>query len=122
MRLRFVFTCNFGKSELTNFMAVLVKHPEFGVTDSKHRLKPDDVVLLVSLTGNQLVFLHGFDVFEHDAHERKVLRSTRFRLPGGANWNPLMLANYAKSVGIVLTGLSEYEDHIKEIVKRTGKV
>lgn len=117
MRLRFVFTCNFGKSELTNFMAVLTKHPEFGVTDSKHRLQVNDVVLLVAMSGNQLVFLHGFDVFEHEAFERKVLRSTRFRLPNGAHWNPLMLANYAKSVGITLTGLQQYEDHVKKYVK-----
>lgn len=117
MRLRFVQTCHFGKSELTNFMAVLAKHPEFGNPDSKFKLKRDDVVLLVAMSGNQLVFLHGFDTFEIDAVEKKVLRSTRFRLPGGASWNPLMLANYAKSVGIPLAGLAEYEEHIKKHLK-----
>jgi hypothetical protein len=113
MRLRFVHTCHFGKSELTNFMEVLRKHPEFGKEDSKYSLKAADVVLLVSMSENQLVFLHGFDVFE----DRKVLRSTRFRISGGARWNPLMLANYAKSVGISLTGLAEYEEHVKKYIK-----
>lgn len=117
MRLRFVYTCHFGKSELTNFLAVLAKHPEFGNAESKLRLKPDDVVLLVAMAGNQLVFLHGFDAFEHEAVSQKVLRSTRFRLPSSKRWNPLMLANYAKSVGITLTGLTEYEEHVKKHLK-----
>ncbi len=113
MRLRYVLTCHFGKSELTNFMEVLQKHPEFGNPASKHCLKAADVVLLVSMSANQLVFLHSFDAFE----DKKVLRSTRFRISGGARWNPLMLANYAKSVGITLTGLAEYEEHIKKHLK-----
>jgi len=113
MRLRYVLTCHFGKSELTNFMAVLQKHPEFGKADSKYSLKATDVVLLIAMSGNQLVFLHGFDEFE----DKKVLRSTRFRISGGARWNPLMLANYAKSVGITLTGLAEYEEHVKKYMK-----
>jgi hypothetical protein len=112
MRLRFVRTCNFGKSELTNFIEIIAKHPEFHAPKSKFKLKADDVVLLVSMTGNQLVFLHGFDVFDG----RNVLRSTRLRVAGG-HWNPLMLANYAKSVGIPLAGLKEYEDHIKELTR-----
>ena len=114
MRLRFVKTCNFGQSELTNWRAILAKHPEFGNPTSKLRLKPDDVVLLVSLTGNQLVFLHGFDNFD----EKLILRSTRLRIDGGAHWNPLMLANYAKSVGLVIADLKTYEDHINHIVQR----
>lgn len=114
MRLRFVFECHFGKSELTNWLSVLVKHPEFANPESKFRLKSDDVVLLVAKSGNQLIFIHGFEVFEHESYERKVLRSTRFRVAGGSRWNPLMLANYAKSAGIPLTGLAEFEDHIKK--------
>lgn len=110
MKLRFVKSCHFGKSELTNFKEILVKHPEFGSQSSKGQLKPDDVVLLVSMSEDQLVFLHGFDVFEG----RQVLRSTRFRLPNKARWNPLMLANYAKSVGILLAGLAEYEEYLKK--------
>jgi hypothetical protein len=118
MRLRFVKTCHFGKSELTNFAEILAKHPEFADPESKHRLKLDDVVLLVAMSGNQLVFLHGFDTFsEENGAKHKVLRSTRFRLPNKQQWNPLMLANYSKSVGIVLTGLTEYEQHVKKHIK-----
>lgn len=118
MRLRFVHTCHFGKNELTNFLAVLAKHPEFGSPDSKFRLKSDDVVLLVAMSGNQLVFVHGFDTWADDREVTyKTLRSTRFRLASKQAWNPLMLANYAKSVGITLTGLAEYEEHVKKHMK-----
>lgn len=112
MRLRFVHTCHFGKSELTNFLEVLTRHPEF-IGDSKHKLRLDDVILLVSKTGNQLVFLHDFDEFER----KRVLRSVRFRLANGVRWNPLMLANYAKSVGVVLTGLQTYEAHVRALLR-----
>ncbi len=120
MRLRFVYTCHFGKSEATNFAEVVAKHPEFVNADSKFRLKSDDVVLLVAKSENQLIFVHGFEAFadSKDATQLfKVLRSTRFRLAGSGRWNPLMLANYAKSVGIVLHGLAEYEEHVKKLLK-----
>lgn len=111
MRLRLVQTVHFGKSELTNFLAVLAKHPEFTNDKSAAKLKADDVVLLVSMTGNQLVFLHGFDTFE----EKRVLRSTRLRISGGASWNPLMLVNYAKEVGLNITGIKAFEDHVRAL-------
>jgi len=117
MRLRYVATCHFGKSELTNWLEILAKHPEFGVAGNKLALKANDVVLLVSKQGNQLVFLHGFNAFE----ERRVLRSTRFRIEGGGSWNPLMLVNYAKSVGLEISGLKTYEDHINELLAARKK-
>lgn len=104
-------TVHFGKSELTNFLAVLQKHPEFASDKSPARLKSDDVVLLVSKTGNQLAFIHGFDAFE----KKTVLRSTRLRISGGATWNPLMLVNYAREVGLPITGIKAFEDHVRAL-------
>ena len=112
MRLRYVETVHFGKSELTNWVDILRRRPQLG------RLKADDVVLLVSKGGNQLVFLHGFDVLE----EQKILRSTRLRIAGGARWNPLMLVNYANSVGLKITGLKTYEEHVAGIIQGVEKV
>lgn len=112
MRLRYVETVHFGKSELTNFLEIIKRRPEFAKADGKAALRPDDVVLLVSKQGNQLVFLHGFDAFQ----EKKVLRSVRLRIAGGGRWNPLMLADYAKQVGIHLTGLDTYEAHVKKLL------
>ncbi len=104
-------TVHFGKSELTNFLEVLGKHPEFADEKSAAKLKADDVVLLVSKTGNQLAFIHGFDQFEKKA----VLRSTRLRISGGVPWNPLMLVNYAREVGLSITGIKAFEDHVSAL-------
>jgi hypothetical protein len=115
MKLRLVKTCSFQKSELNNFLDVVRERPELGSKDSKYRLQREDVVLLVSKMENQLVFLHGFDF----TGGTQVLRSTRFRISNSkARWNPLLLANYARTVGIQLSGLQAYEDHIKREQKR----
>jgi hypothetical protein len=116
MRLRFVMSCHFGKSELTNWFEVVAQRPEFVNPKSRLCLKHDDVVLLVSKSGNQLVFLHGFDIFE----AQRVLRSTRLRIASGARWNPLMLVNYAKSIGLNITGLKTYEEHVAGVIQTVG--
>ena len=113
MRLRFVDTVHFGKSELTNFRSILLRYPHF-IAPHRNALRPDDVVLLVSKMGNQLVFLHGFDMI----NATQVLRSTRLRIDGGARWNPLMLVNYARQVGLVITGLQAYEAHVRALLHR----
>lgn len=118
MRLRYIETVSFGRSELTNFLEMLQRRPEFA--RGKSQLGKDDVVVLVSLQGNQLIFVAGFHVIEYAARpgvkkrQVHVLRSTRLRLPGGTRWNPLMLADYAKQVGIELKGLEMYEEYIKK--------
>jgi hypothetical protein len=111
MRLRYVTTMSFARSELTNWNAILAERPEF------HSMRPDDVVAIVSMTGDQIAFLHGFD--EHDG--KVILRSTRFRIAGSGRWNPLMLANYAKAVGIHLAGVRTYEEHYRHLIEETKK-
>lgn len=113
MRLRYVETVHFGKSELTNFLDLVRRRPEFMQAKSKARLGSDDVVLFVSRIGNQLMFLHGFDAFQ----ETQVLRSLRLRINSG-RWNPLMLVNYAKAVGLDIQGLKAYEDHVKKLLEQ----
>lgn len=118
MRLRYVETVSFARSELTNFLDIIRRRPEF--TRGNAALGKDDVIVLVSLQGNQLIFVAGFHVIEYSVRpgikERdvNVLRSTRLRLPNGARWNPMMLADYAKEVGIELKGLKLYEEYIKK--------
>ncbi len=109
MRLRFVLTCHFGKSEFTHLREIIKKYPAFNDPRSKHRLHPQDVVLLISHMGNQLIFLHNFEV----TSGTPVLRSTRLRLTNNATWNPLMLATYADEVGLRLEGLKSFEEHIR---------
>lgn len=121
MRLRIVHTCHFGKSELNNFLEVLAKHPELGAEKSKYKLAADDVVLLVSKMGDQLVFVHGFDNFTHADKDWRVLRTRRLRIGKGGRWNPLMLADYAKRINIPLHGLTLFEEHIKKLLDLKGR-
>lgn len=102
MRLRRVERVSFCRSEATNFCAV----PEA----VRAKLGPDDVVCFVSMTGQQLIFVYGF----HKTGGKPVLRSARLRLSSGT-WNPLMLANYAREVGLTLDGLQRFEQLYKEI-------
>ncbi len=48
----------------------------------------------------------------------QVIASTRWRIPEGGTWHPLMLGNYAKAVGIKLEGVRIFEEHYREIVER----
>lgn len=111
MRLKYVATVTFARSELTNWNKLLEKRPEF------RDMRPDDVVALVSMTGDQIAFLHGFSTI----NDKTVLRSTRFRIVGSGKWNPLMLANYAREAGILLTGLKTFEQHMKLLLEETKK-
>lgn len=110
LNLRYVDTVHFGKSELTNWLEILKKRPALA------KLKGDDAAALVSISGDQIVFIHGFTKLE----DKLVLRSTRFRL-GRGQWNPFMLANYAKSVSIELVGLRTFEQHVDAMLEGAAR-
>jgi len=108
MRLRYIERADFRKSEQTNFVEVQRRQ--------KLELGAKDVVMLISTKGNQLVFVHGFDQYQNGV-TRQILRSERLRLTSGT-WNPLMLANYAESVGIKIDGIKRFEEHYKALAER----
>lgn len=114
LRLRRIATVNFVRSELTNFMGLLQEHPEL------RNLKAGDVVLLRSTSGDQLAFIHGFQEAwsgkKGDATKVMYLHSVRLRLLKGS-WNSLMIADYAKRVGIELEGLPTFDKHLQRILK-----
>lgn len=111
MRLKYIAHADFRKSERTNFLELkkLKKLPALG---------KEDVVLLVSLSENQCVFVYGFVSYDTecvDGRERhvEICRSERLRITG-SRWNPLMIRNYAERVGISIDGLKRFEDYYKE--------
>jgi len=81
------------------------------------RLKEDDMIVFVSKTGNQLLFIHGFTEFPGDQNRAlgTALQSIRHRILSGT-WNPLMLRNYAIAAGLDVEGLALFEDHYKHLV------
>lgn len=100
MRLREIVTASFCFSEATNYSRYVT-----------YKLGPGDVVCLVSMTGNQLAFVYRpIDVLSKDhGWNQEVLRSVRLRLSRGT-WNPLMLTEYARRVGLKLDGLKRFAE------------
>lgn len=74
--------------------------------------KAGDAVLLVSRSGNQLLFVLNYSEGVAQKSTRERIESLRFRLSGGY-WNPLMIANYAAEVGIELEGIKRFEEAFK---------
>lgn len=80
-------------------------------------LKGEDAVCFLSRGENQVLFVYGFS-----GEENEVLGSARLRLRSG-RWNPMMLANYAASVGLTLVGIKKFEEAYAEAhhIKEKGK-
>jgi hypothetical protein len=110
MRLRHVATVDFRRSELSNYEDVVREHAQLS------KLGKDDVVLFLSRSRDQLIFVHGFSQVEGGTGKSVFIRSVRLRMVRGASWNPLMVVNYAKQVGIQLKGLKTFEEHYKDLV------
>lgn len=110
MRLRHMETVDFRINEAENFNAILKKY--------KLQLGPDDVVLMMSQSRNQLVFMHRNKIldlskFGKRQGEATVYHSQRLRL-SNSTWDALMLQNYANKVGIQLDYLRRFEDIMAE--------
>lgn len=108
MKLKYIDSVSFRQSEWTNYKQLSRK--------LKWELRAGEVACLVSLTGDQIVFVYAPVMLDHPHIEAtQCLRSERLRLTGKQRWNPLMLVNYAKQVGIELDGLKRFEDHYKNL-------
>lgn len=115
MRLRLIRQVTFGKSEDTNYEAI-----KSGLRGIK--LDRYDVVLLVSKTENQVMFVYPPTEIElRPSKRREVLRSLRLRLRGPGAWNPYMIANYAEEVGIKLEGIKLFQEHYEQLWSAAAK-
>ncbi len=97
---------DFRKSEMTNYDA-LRKSRRF-----PGELKKNEVYLMVSKSGNQLVWILNTAQVSVNGHSDavcEVVDSRRWRLRSGT-WSPHMLENYANAVGISLSGFKRLED------------
>lgn len=71
------------------------------------RLEGNGAVCFVSKTGNQIEFVYNAVDIDGDG-SRIALLSAKCRLTRGG-WNPLMLQNYAESVGLHLENIRSFE-------------
>ena len=111
MRLKYIAYVDFRKSERTNFL-------ELKKSKKLPKLGKNDVVLLVSKSENQCVFVYGFVEFtteDKTGRERdvEICRSERLRIRG-SSWNPLMIRNYAEHVNINIEGIKKFEDYYRD--------
>jgi len=115
VRLKYIGRADFRKSELTNYVELNCRS-----------LKADEVACLVSSTGQQIVFVYALESVSRvlkrgDEVESLVLRSVRLRLTNGGRWDPMMLGNYAKEVGLHLEGIKLFETHYKKLWTQEGR-
>lgn len=112
MNIKQIAEADFRSSELTIFESFSKKN-----RDVVSSLRRDDVIVFVSRSGNQFLFVHGFTTFTaNDTDEKKqALRSTRHRIIGGT-WNPLRIRNYLEEAGLPVTGIPRFEDHYKHLL------
>lgn len=114
MRLKLIVSVNFQRSEAENFQAVMKKHPHLD-------LGPNEVVCMVSLARNQMVFMYRREEVELVGYGQRrgtadLYRSERLRL-SRSTWDHRMLQNYANQLGIQLDGFRRFEEifpHLKE--------
>lgn len=113
MRIKKIVEADFRLSDASLFEEFSKKNRELVGS-----LGSSDVVAFLSLSGTQILFIHGFEQLKPTSDnittDRKMLPSTRYRLLNGT-WNPLMLRNYAEAAGMKIEGLKLFEEHYKEL-------
>lgn len=119
MRLKLIVTVNFQRTESENFHAAMKRNPGL-------ELGPSDVVVMVSLSRQQIVFmyrkqtieLHGYGLRKGSAD---VYHSERLRL-SRSTFNPQMIQNYANQVGLELDGFRRFEEIYESLAEKENVV
>ena len=117
IKLVMVATTDFRRNEATqiaDYQAVV------------NRLYPSQCICLISKTGSIMRFIFrpqevegAVQIKGKDVTRRQVvLQSRTYRILEGGVWNAYKLRNYAREVGLELTGYKLYEDHISEILDK----
>lgn len=112
MRLRLKairYDCDFRKSEVTLFQE-FQRDPKFKDISA---LQTSETFLFVSCRHDQLVWLMNVGQYTNNGRDAWIVDSRKWRIRGGT-WNPLMLGDYAKAVGIELVGIRMFADAYKE--------
>lgn len=109
MRLKLIVHVNFQQTEAENFKAALKEHKIAG-------LAAGEVVLMVSLSETQLVFMYRpseMDMSQYGGRKgtATVFHSERLRL-SRSTFSTLMIQNYAREAGLNIDGLRTLEEYI----------
>lgn len=118
VRLRHIMRGDFRKSEetLTNEVMKEIRDLKLGQRDA---------ICMLSSNGKILRFVFGFledDMIDAKGHtvqdkRTRILPSRQYRITQHGTFNPLMLANYAESMGIELIELKRFESYVKQEIR-----
>lgn len=103
MKFKMLEKVSFRLSEQTSFDHIVKRSQRFS-------LRHDEVVVLLSQTEDQLIFVSGYTPLEDGA---KVLTSWRLRLTKGT-WDVLRLKEYARNVGLTVTDWSVLDKSMRK--------
>lgn len=103
MKFKMLEKVSFRLSERTSFDHIVKQGLRFSI-------RHDEVVVLLSQTEDQLIFVSGYTPLEDGA---KVLSSRRLRLTRGT-WDVLRLKEYARYVGLHVTDWSVFEKSMRK--------
>lgn len=103
MKFKMFEKVSFRLSEQTSFDHIIRQSLRFSI-------RHDEVVVLLSQTEDQLIFVSGYTPLDDGA---KVLASRRLRLTKGT-WDVLRLKEYARSVGLHVTDWSVLEKSMRK--------
>lgn len=113
VRLKEIYHASFSRSEMTNYRE--------WKEESGRDLGNGEALCIVSLTGNQMVFVWKPIPFQSitpngssKVHQSEVFLSVRIRMDIAGWWEPRMLRDYANQVGLELIGLKRYEEFFNE--------
>jgi len=110
MKFKMLEKVSFRLSEQTSFDHIVKQGTRFS-------LRHDEVVVLLSQTEDQLIFVSGYTPLDDGA---KVLTSRRMRLTRGA-WDVLRLKEYARNVGLHVTDWSVLDKSMRKAHRMTLK-
>lgn len=111
MKFKMLEKVSFRLSEQTSFDYIAKQRLRFS-------LRHDEVVVLLSQTENQLIFVSGYTPLEDGA---KVLTSRRLRLTKGT-WDVLRLKEYARLAGLRIDDWSVFEKSMRKARRVTVAV
>ena len=103
MKFKMLEKVSFRLSEQTSFDHIAAQ-------DRRFSLRHDEIVVLLSQTEDQLVFVSGYTPLEDGA---RVLTSRRLRLTKGT-WDVLRLKEYARHVGLYVSDWSVLEKSMRK--------
>ncbi len=118
LRLKQIIPVRFNCADSTNFKELYQSRTYRPILRS---LKPGECVCFISKGDNCLAFVQGFVKGKSkEGKEWVIFPSRRHRIERGPGlsdkFEPLMLANYAKHLGIELVGIKLFEEHFKHLL------